>query len=522
MNLRRGQRWRPAVVGACLMLLAMLRGGAAAEPAGTLRVAVASFAFETTLPQEGSVANHLYWDPLYDYMFYDDDKGGVQSGLISAWKSSSDGLTWTFTARQGVTWHNGRPLDAEDICFNFKYWILSPRSKHNTSAILLRNVISCDVTGPSEATVKLKHPQALFLNWLSDGASTVVVPREYGTMSDKQAREHPIGTGAWKFVSRSLGEDIRFEANPNHWRQTPHFKNLVLKLVPEASTRLAMLKRGEVDIIDVPLSFKKEIQGLPLTVIRATDAFSSYLFFSGMYQRTAPGYDAKLPWRDLRVRKALNLAIDRQAIADHVFQGEARPAAVIQPLPAQLGFKPSWTPYAYAPDEAKQLLAQAGYANGFAINLMSYPRPGVPDIPLMVEAIADYWRRIGVTAKIVKTEWDVIRPRVQSQQAKDFAAPITQGMGVPDIITVVLGSQLHFFSMSDRVNQAIDAVQAAGDTDAAAGTLGLLGDAMIAEYAVVPVALLNQLYVMNPKTVADWPVRAHQGGPNRFAYATQP
>jgi ABC-type transport system substrate-binding protein len=105
-----------------------------------------------------------------------------------------------------------------------------------------------------------------------------------------------------------------------------------------------MLKRGEVDIIDVPLSFKKEIAGLPITVFRAADAFSSYLFFSGMYQEQAPGYDAQLPWRNRAVRRALNLAIDRQAIADHVFGSEARPAAVIQPLPSQLGFKPSWHP----------------------------------------------------------------------------------------------------------------------------------------------------------------------------------
>jgi hypothetical protein len=153
---------------------------------------------------------------------------------------------------------------------------------------------------------------------------------------------------------------------------------------------------------------------------------------------------------------------------------------------------------------------------------MSYPRPGVPDIPSMVEAIADYWSRIGVTAKIVKSEWDVIRPRMFSQQAKDFAAPITQGHSVPDIITVILGSQLHFFNMSDTVNAALTKVQAAGTTEEAAQALGALGDVLIDEYALVPVALLNQIYLANPKTVAQWPVHAHQGGPNHFEYATKP
>jgi ABC-type transport system substrate-binding protein len=257
-------------------------------------------------------------------------------------------------------------------------------------------------------------------------------------------------------------------------------------------------------------------------VIRAADAFSSYLFFSGMYlDEKAPGYDLKLPWRHRSVREALNLAIDRQVIADRVFQGEARPCAVIEPLPSQLGFKTSWQPYPYEPDKAKTLLREAGYPDGFEINLMSYPRPGVPDIPLMVEAIADYWSRIGVRAKIVKTEWDVIRPRMAAQQAKDFAAPITQGLGVPDILTVILGSQLHFFHSSEIVNAAIDAVNKAATVQQMEIALGNLGDAMLTEQALVPVALLNQLYVVDPKTVGSWPVHGHQGGPNSFAYATK-
>jgi peptide/nickel transport system substrate-binding protein len=349
------------------------------------------------------------------------------------------------------------------------------------------------------------------------------VPREYGTMDPKVAREHPIGTGCWKFVSRLLGEDIQFAALTEHWRHVPQFAELMFKLVPEPSTRLAMLQQGEIDIIDVPLSGKKELQGLPFKLVRAVDAFCGYLFFAGMYlDEKAPGYDPKLPWRNLAIREALNLAINRAAIADRVFAGEARPAAVIQPLPSQIGFKPSWQPYPYDPDKAKALLRDAGFPDGFEINLMSYPRPGVPDIPLMIEAVADYWSRIGVKAKIVKTEWDVIRPRVAAQQAKEFAAPITQGLGIPDILTVILALQLHFFNSSPIVNTAIEGVDHAVTVEQMATALGNLGDAMISEQALVPVVLLNQLYVVDPKTVGDWPVRGHQGGPNSFAYATKP
>lgn len=518
--------WLPAisqVIVVSMMVLASSLQSVAAEPTGTLRVAVASFAFETTLPAEGSVAGHMYWDPIYDYMFTRDSNGQIQPGLISAWKSSADGLTVTMTVRQGVKWHNGRELDAEDIAFNFKYWITASVSKHNTTSVIGKNVASYEVTGKHEVVVKLKKPQAMFLDWLAEPVTAIVVPREYGSMDKNDARENPIGTGPWKFVSRSLGENIRFEAFTDHWRQVPQFKNLEFLLVPEPSTRLAMLKRAEVDIIDVPLSFKKEIEGLSLKVIRASDAFSSYLVFTGLYKDPkAPAYDPNVPWRKFKVRQALNLAIDRQAISDHVFQGEARPAVVPLPLPSQIGYKASWKPYPYEPDKAKKLIVEAGYPDGFEIKLMSYPRPGVPDVPLMIEAVADYWSRVGVKVKITKTEWGAIRPTVRARKVNDFATPITQGMANPDVIAILLGPPFYFFTLSPQVDAAVAAVKGAGNSKQMAAGLAQIGDAMIDQYAVVPIALLNQIYVANPKTIGNWPVVAHQGGANRFEYATRP
>ncbi len=520
-------RFQMRALGSALIVSAALSAASspavAADPSGTLRVAVASFTYETFMPGDGSVAGHLYWDPVYDYMFYRDEKGKIQPGLISSWSFSSALKTLTMKVRQGVKWHNGRALDAEDIAFNFKYWITPNTSKHNTTSVLSKNIVSYAVTGPDEVVVKLKKPQALFLDWLSEAVSAVVVPKEYGTMDASQVREHPIGTGAWKFVSRSLGENVKYEAVADHWRKSASFKNLEMRLVPEPSTRLAMLRRGETDIIDVPLSFKKEIKGLPLKVIGAKDAFSSYLFLTGMYKDPkAPAYDANIPWRKREVREALNIAIDRQGISDFIFQGEARPGVVALPLPAQPGYKASWSPYPYDPDRAKKLLAEAGYPNGFDIKLMSYPRPGVPDIPLMVEAVADFWSRIGVNVTIEKTEWGAIRPLVRGRQVNDFAAPITQGLASPDVIAILLGPPFYFFNISPEITAAGTAVKGAKNGEEMARALGQLGDAVIKEYALVPISLLNQIYVVDPKTVGTWPVHAHQGGPNSFEYATKP
>jgi peptide/nickel transport system substrate-binding protein len=494
----------------------------AAKPSGKLTAAVGTFAFETFLPGEGSIAGEVYWDPIYDYMFYEDDHGSIVPGLITNWKLSDDHRAWTLTVRQGVKWHNGRELDAKDIAFNFDYWITSPKSTHNTTSVIGQNIESVKVTGKYSLEVTLKKPQALFLNWLSWAVSAPVVPREYGTMDPSQAREHPIGTGAWKFVSRRIGENVKFEAVGEHWLHVPAFKELELKLVPEPSTRLAMLKNGEADIIDLPLSFKREVSGLPFKIIRATDSFSTFIFFGGMYNDPkAPAYDPNLPTRKLEVREALNLAIDRQAIADHVFQGEARPEVVPMPLPTQLGYKSEWKPYPYDPSKAKQLLIEAGYPDGFDIQLMSYPRPGIPDVPLMIEAIADYWSRIGVKVKIVKTEWGAIRPVVRARKAK-FAAPDSQGLAPPDVIAFVFGDPFYEFNISSKVDAAVDRVKAAATREEMATALEQLANATIEEYGVVPMDLVNQVYVVNPKTVGGWPVKAHQGGLNRLSYVSKP
>ncbi|MCG8548030.1 MAG: ABC transporter substrate-binding protein [Alphaproteobacteria bacterium] len=503
-------------------LLAYSATAGIAEQSGKLTVALGSLGFETFLPEEGSIAGHVYWDPVYDYMFYEGEDGKIEPGLIEKWTLADDNVTWTFDVRKGVKFHNGRELDADDIVFNFKSWITSDKSKHNVTTVLTKSVDTVKATGKHQVEVKLKKPQALFIQWLSEAASAIVVPREYGKMSPAEARENPIGTGPWKFVSRSLGEKAVFSAVADHWRKTPAFKELELRAVPEPSTRLAMLKRGEADIIDVPLSFKRELDGQPFDIARAKDAFSAYVFFTGMYQdKKAPAYNPDLPWRKAKVREALNLAVNRQAIADHIFQGEARPAAVPLPLPSHIGYKSSWSPPAYDPAKAKKLLAEAGYPDGFEIELMSFPRPGVPDIPLMIEAIADLWSRIGVTVKIVKTDWGAIRPAVRARKVA-YAAPLTQGKSNPDVMAILIGAPFYMFTISPQLNDAVAAVKSAGTADQMSAALGRLGDEMQAANAVVPVALLNQVYATNPKKIGSWPVKAHQGGANGFEFVSKP
>src|SRR5437899_1362854 len=213
-----------------------------------------------------------------------------------------------------------------------------------------------------------------------------------------QIFDYLVGAGRARFVEQVTGPHIKLEAVPSHWRAgTPKYRVLTFKIVPEESTRLAMLRRGEVDIMEVSRERVKELQrsGMPI-VTKRQDAHVDFWWI--------------LPWtnapiRDKRVREALNIAIDRAELIDSVFAGMAEPGAVPYAMASAMrDVKFRITPehvYQHEPARAKRLLAEAGYANGFSMELYAYQLPGLPEGRTMPEALAGDWRQIGAPTTLV-------------------------------------------------------------------------------------------------------------------------
>lgn len=491
----------------------------AGGPEGTLRIAVSRFQFETLDPAEAGPATHGYWDPIYDYMF-DVDGDEIQPGLVEEWSSSDDGLTWVFQVRQGVNWHNGRELDAEDIKWNFD-WM---QTRQHDTATILRDVLeSVEVTGPFEVTVTLSQPVPLILDWLSATNSYSLVPREYNDMTATEWLANPIGSGPWRYVDHSVGEFVEYEAVEEHWRKIPEFEELIMRVVPEDSTRLAMLIQGDVDLIDAPLSFVPEVEASSanLTIISVKQAVSAGIYFTGVYEdATAPAYDPDRPWAKKEVREALNLAVDKQAIIDTILFGEGQLAVVASVLPWQLGWSDSWAPHPYDPERAKQLLTEAGYPDGFSLTVHAYPRPGIPDLPLVIEAVAADWARLGLDVEIFPSDWPgIARPLVRGGEA-DFLLGHSLGVFPPNLDRVLWRAPNRYFETSELINSALDALESAETREEVADAIGRVGDAVIEEFAWVPVAIVNQLYVANGTTIGNAPIVAHAGGLNHLEYVT--
>jgi len=230
-------------------------------------------------------------------------------------------------------------------------------------------------------------------------------------VGDDGFRKHPIGLGPYKFVSYTPGVELILEAVEDYWRKVPHVKRLVLKSIPDPSTRMAMLKRGEIDVayyLEVPHA--EEVKRDPkLRLIFSGGIGSSALnFLEGQW-------DPKSPWHDQRVRLAANYAIDRQAISEAETLGASPPTGSI--IPRQFEFALPIEPYPYDPGKAKQLLKEAGYPNGFDAGELS---PGPPFFA-RGEMVANYLAAVGIKTRLNMMERAAFQKAQHAKQLRGLA-----------------------------------------------------------------------------------------------------
>ena len=281
--------------------------------------------------------------------------------LAESWTASRDGLAYEFVLRKNVRFHNGDVMTAEDVKFSFE------RYRGAGAATMKAKVARVDIVDPHRVRFVLKQPWPDFMTFYATPATGAawIVPKKYvERVGDDGFKKAPVGAGPYRFVAFNPGVELVAEAFDGYWRTAPKIKRLVFKVIPDESTRLAALKRGEVDVaysITGPLA--EEVRRTPGLGIKATSfPFTIWLVFTEQW-------DAKSPWHDRRVRLAANLAIDRQAINQALYLGMARPALSFIPHGMEYFWAPP--PYPHDPKRARQLLAEAGYPNGFSAGELS-------------------------------------------------------------------------------------------------------------------------------------------------------
>jgi peptide/nickel transport system substrate-binding protein len=380
-------------LGSVLVLCALLTAGlfepAAAQPKpeGEMRWAL----YVTLSPvwfDPGEVVGQItpFWVlyAMHDALVKPMPGNLMTPSLAESWTVSADQRVYEFKLREGLRFHNGDPFTAEDVKFSFH------RAKG--SKVLHERVREVTVVGPHRVRFVLSEPWPDFMTFygtMVSGAGWIVPKKYVEQVGNDGFLKRPIGLGPYKFVSHTPGIELVMEAFESYWRKMPSVKRLVYKSVPEATTRLAMLKRGEVDLaylLDVPQA--QEVKKDP----NLTLAFSGGIavFFLDFLDQ----WDTKSPWNDRRVRLAASYALDRQALSEAETLGASKPAGNF--VPRTFEFALPIEPALYDPAKAKQLLAEAGYPNGFDAGELHQ----LPPYFSLGESILGYLRAVGIKLKM--------------------------------------------------------------------------------------------------------------------------
>jgi peptide/nickel transport system substrate-binding protein len=353
---------RPRYTFVAIALVALLAvvawpGSGSAAPEGQLTWGVHVSLAPTWLdPAEapGIITPYMLYYALHDALVKPMPGQPNAPSLAESWSVSKDGLVYEFVLRKGVKFHDGEPLTAEDVKFSFE------RYRGSAKQTLKDRVVAVETPDPSHVRFRLKAPWPDFLTFYT-GASGAgwIVPKKYvEKVGDEGFKKAPVGAGPYKFVSFTPGVELVMEAYDQYWRKTPSVKRLVFKVIPDESTRLAALKRGEVDIVySVRGELAEELRRTPGLALKPTVIQAPFwLYFPDQW-------DAKSPWHDPRVRLAASLAMDRPTINQALTLGFSKLTGSI--IPANFAF--FWQPPtpAFDPAKAKKLLADAGYPNGF-------------------------------------------------------------------------------------------------------------------------------------------------------------
>ena len=379
--------------GLLVMLLVLLMSLAGAAPAAAAPEGQLTWAVHVSLaptwfdPAEtsGIITPYIVLYALHDSMVKAMPGNPMAPSLAESWTVSPEGLVYEFVLRKNARFHNGDPVTADDVKFSFE------RYRGAAYKTLKDAVAGIDVPDASRVRFRLKRAWPDFMTFYAGatGASWIVPKKYVERVGDEGFKKAPIGAGPYKFAAFSPGVELVLEAFDQYWRKAPNVKRLVLKAVPDEATRLAALKRGEVDIAyAVRGALAEELRRTPgLTLKPNVGQATFWIYF-------ADQWDPKSPWHDRRVRLAANYAIDRPTMN----QAEALGFAKINWSIIPSSFEYYWQSpgYGYDPRRARQLLAEAGYPNGFDAGDYFVDAA----IANVGEPVVNYLHGVGIRAKL--------------------------------------------------------------------------------------------------------------------------
>jgi peptide/nickel transport system substrate-binding protein len=332
----------------------------------------------------GSIIGNRTFHMIFDQLTRTDNAGAVQPMLATAWEQTAE-TTWVFTLREGVQFHDGSIMTAADVAFSLNRLVFGEQESA-IRALFAPFIAAVEATGDLEVTITTAAPDPLLPLRLSTPYSAIMPQAYVEATAFETLQTTPVGAGPYRVTEFIAGDRLVLERHADYWMGAPEAATITLRLIPETATRVAALQAGEVDFITTVSPDLVDVLDAEGSVRVDTVPVYNYML---IYFNTKTGLTA-----DPLIRRALSLAIDREAIAEALWGGRVR---VMNDyfLPGEFGYDAERPNFAYDPEQAQALLAEAGYAG----EELAFTPPGTyyTNGQLVTDAIAEMWEAIGVT-----------------------------------------------------------------------------------------------------------------------------
>ena len=493
--------------------------------------------------------------PMYEFIINTNRFDGEYEGTMLAedWSMAPDAMSWTLNLREGVPFHSTDSYTGTDFTAkDFKLTLQTAGREDSLSAgSQWRNLGIQDknfnIVNDHEVVWILDRLEPLGEGWLAEGNVAGIISQDYwDAVGEEGYLDHPVGTGSFTFVELAIGSHMLYERVEDHWRKTPDFHELQFFYTPESATRIAKLLTKEVAIAEVDKSL------LPLATAGGFGVATStlpganlFMMIGGLYydevvkikigsrkgedHPIAPGYIEGDPLRDLRVRMALNYAIDRDTINEIFFDGEGILQTILGIPPTRSDYRDDWTPYPYDPDRSRELLAEAGYGDGVSINFITTKLSAVPEAQDVAEAVIGFWREVGVEVSLTEREFG---PLLEQWRNRDMGQTITSmlyGVG-SDPLSIRNNGRYAISSVSGGTESQwefheLDAIFAETQKSILPEDILRTGQAMgtwlYENHVIIPLFFLSTKVAYDPGVVKGYDVAFGFFGPTRYHEYTE-
>jgi peptide/nickel transport system substrate-binding protein len=493
----------------------------------------------------GSADHNIQHNPAFEWLFeVDVESGQYKPWLAESWQMAPDGRSWRIKLQKGVQFHHGYgEFTAKDVVHMHAIWCDDnypgrkdiPAGGYRAGICQVERV---EVVNDHEIVMHCKVVCADLDFYYSEASNVMIFSKAQWDKEGEMAYEtHPAGTGPYVFKERELGRYVLYERAPTpHWKHgVVDWKELQMTWTLEEPTRLAQILARETHLTELNKDLTDEAVAKGYKLIRSRQVAQQVaITFGGLYfgtedpatkrytehGGTTGKLDLKVPWTNVKVRQAMNKAINREELLKVLYKGRAKYTYVAGFYPNLPGWDPTWEQrfkemYGYDVKAAKRLLAEAGYPNGFKAKAWLYPFAGAPELIPLVESVAIQLRDVGIELELEEADLvAVVGPKIRERRANWYLRPSPPSKKAvePQIALFNAGKGSgHWFETDELYKMWEDLLQIA-DPAARDAQLRKIGNYKFEHFEIIPLFDVYIEVVVDPKIIEDWAFPGWDGG----------